>query len=1105
MIGRDLHLLLVHVLASCTLCITLLLVSCTSLATLELQQEDTDESVAQLGHMNFESPHSNPIAYNKLSDLVYVTNTPADTVDVIDSETKSVIARINVGIDPVGIAVRPDGEEVWVANHVSDSVSVIDTDPESSTLHQVLHTIQIFDLVENYTLFDEPVGIVFANNDIAYVALSSSNRVAKIDVSTRGISDFLKVTAQDPRALAVRDERLYVIPFESNNQTQISGCYPENMDTDPNCTFDAIKHVVEAMDGSDQSTSAGYVADIVRDDRIPDRDLYVFDTNAPPFRSEPLQVIDTVGTLLYGIAVDSQHRVYVAQTEARNDANGKAGTENHGLAELENRAFLNQITKIDCSGDECTEPVFFDLEPLPPEDPEPGMALATPFGIQISEDDETLVVTAAASNRVFTMDASSGEVLGRVQVGAIPRGLALLSNTEGAPSRAWVLNALENSVSLIDLEDVDDPKLATTIQLDDPTDPVLKLGRTLFNDASASSTETFACASCHPDGHTDQLLWVLETPICSKGCDQIQPRLVQDIRGLRGSAPYHWDGTVGDPFGGINTASHNVLLDPNCDIENEESCTLHLIDGSLATTTCDPEDCEVNDEGKSGKLTADERDALARYLLSVPYPPSVERSYTNELSAKAVQGIHEFHYEQQCGNCHRLPFWVNTNIGGSGMDIPSWRGANDRWKNAPQNRFFFADRVAGDTQGFSERTGFTSDPDMFQMILEGSVGFSGSFARQVTLNSNVKSNFTIQTMLHALEISDDEEAVVLQGEGILFDEDGGEGTTIEFDYRGGVYFVVGETSKSYTRSQLLSLAEQERLLATFTARLGEGVDYEHPQPGIWDVGLPVVPLFGGGRPAEFPELVENGPMRLRGSHIYPDANILVNGRRVEGSVNCETGKLPNCKDNIILVQLDSLPETIGMHLLQVQNPHGLFSNDLPFFVLDEGFQAESGNLISSGGTFDGSGSWSANLSDGMAEVTWDGEANFTIHDIAPMQTWRVGLSHSVSVDKEKEYSLCYKAKSEDSRYLTVTVDTGPPEDGLGGYKPLMGTAFVPEVGGPARDTGASLNGAYLEFHHRFVPTETDSTARIAFNLAQSELDVQIDDVGLYEGKGCGTP
>ncbi|MCY3883751.1 MAG: hypothetical protein OXG24_02425 [Gammaproteobacteria bacterium] len=1100
-----LQLLRPHVMLICAGSSALLLVSCIGLATLEFEQFDIDENVAQVGHMNFESPHSNPIDYNSHTNLVYVTNTPADTVDVINAETRTIVARINVGIDPVGITIRPDGKEVWVANHVSDSVSVIDSNQESPTYHQVLHTIQVFDLDDYHTLFDEPVGIVFAHNDTAYVALSSSNRIAKIDVATRGISDILNVTAQDPRALAVRDDRLYVIPFESNNQTQISGCYPENLDSDPNCTFDALAHVVNAMDGADQSTSGGYVADIVRDDRIPDRDLYVFDTNAPPFRNEPLQIVDTVGTLLYGIAVDSRHRVYVAQAEARNDANGKAGTEGHGLAEMENRAFLNQITKIDCSGTECTDPIFFELEPLPPDDPAEGMALATPFAIQISEDDATLVVTAAASNRVFTMDATSGAVLGRVEVGAIPRGLSLLSNSDGSPSKAWVLNALQNSVSLVDLEDLANPSLVATIQLEDPSDPMLKLGRILFNDASVSSTETFACASCHPDGHTDQLLWVLETPLCSNGCDQIQPRLVQDIRGLRGSAPYHWDGTVGDPFGGVNTASHNVLLDPNCNIENEESCTLHLIDGSLATTMCDQEDCETNDEGKPGKLSGEERAALAKYLLSVPYPPSVERPFTNELSAQALQGIHEFHYEQQCGNCHRLPFWVNTNIGGSGMDIPSWRGANDRWKNAPQNRFFFADLVENDTQGFPERTGFTSDPDLFQMILEGSVGFSGSFARQVTLNSTTSAETTSSNLLEALETSDREEGVVLQGEGILFDDAESEGNDIEFDYRDGAYVVVGEPSNSYSRSQLLDLAEQELLLATFTARLGDGVTYEHPQPGIWDVGLPVVPLFGGGRPAEFPELVENEPLRLRGSHIYPGSNILVNGRRVDGSVRCETGELPNCRDNIVLVQLDELPEANAMHMLQVQNTHGLFSNDLPFFVLESEFQAESENLISSGGTFNGQGDWNVNLSNGMADVSWTGEANFAIHETAPMQTWRVSLTHTVSVDKNKDYSLCYKAKSEASRYVTVNVDTGPETEDLPGYMSLMGTAFVPEVGGAARGSGASTNEQYREFHHRFVPTQTDTTARIAFNLAQSELDVQIDDVGLYEGKGCGTP
>ena len=55
---------------------------------------------------------------------MFVVNTPSDTVDVIDAKSRKITRRIDVGIDPVSLAVRPDGRELWVANHVSDSVSV---------------------------------------------------------------------------------------------------------------------------------------------------------------------------------------------------------------------------------------------------------------------------------------------------------------------------------------------------------------------------------------------------------------------------------------------------------------------------------------------------------------------------------------------------------------------------------------------------------------------------------------------------------------------------------------------------------------------------------------------------------------------------------------------------------------------------------------------------------------------------------------------------------------------------------------------------------------------------------------------------------------------
>lgn len=1047
-----------------------------------------DVEVTGVGYANYESPHSNPVALLPDGSLLYVANTPADTVDVIDTATQAVVARVRVGIDPVGVAVRPDGSEVWVSNHVSDSVSVIDADPDSATRHQVLATIQSFDSATKSTRFDEPVGIAFAGDAKAYVALSSSNRVAVVDVASRRITSHLEITAQDPRALAVQGDRLYVVPFESNNQTQISGCHPENIDGEL-CTFDALEHVVNAADGNAQSLSLGYVADIVRHPDIPDRDLYVFDTAT----DQLLQVVDTLGTLLYGIAVDSGGHVFVAQTEARNDANGKAGTQKHGMAELENRAFLNQITKVEC-GDGCGDPAFFDLEPLPPQNPGKDLALATPFGIAVSDDDSTLVVTAAASHRLFTVDADTGEVLGRVDTDWVPRGVALESTEAGSPSRAWVLNALANSVSQVDLSDPANPNVTATIALEDPSDADLRRGRIAFNDANASSTGTFACASCHPDGHTDQLLWVLDTPLCDVGCDQIQPRLVQDIRGLRGSAPYHWDGIPGDPFGGVNTANIRAPIEPNCDKDVPESCTLHVLEGSLATTMCDYRDCETNDEGKAGPLSGAQRAAMAKYLLSVPYPPSVERPYTNGITNKFKEGVRKFQLEKQCGNCHRQPFWTITNMGGSGMDVPSWRGASDRWKNAPQNRFFFADRVRGDTRGFPERYGFVDDQDMYQMILEGSVGFSGSLGRQVTLSSTTAREEATTDLLDALEQSASEGGIVLQGEGIRFYDDGTSGT-LALQFSNDAYKDRNGADESLSRGVLLDLAAAGDVLVTVTGRLGYYADYEHPQPTLRPVELPVLPMFPGGRPADFPELYVNEPMRIRGEHIQEGAYVLVNGRRVHGGVECETGTLPDCDDDVIVVELDELPIDAGLHLLQVQNPEGFFSNDFPFFVLDARLRAESSNLISSGGTFDDRGAWNANTTN--ASVTFNGEVDFTI-EAPSAQKWRVQLAHAVAIEADVEYSICYSAKAEGSRYLEVNVDTAASE-----YRGLMGTGFTPEVGAATRGTGTILTREYHQFRHRFVSPETDSTARLVFDLAQSDVDLQIDDVGLYRGRGCG--
>ena len=884
----------------------------------------------RVGHPTFSSPHASPIAVHGGS--VFVVNTPADTVDVIDSKTRKIKERIHVGVDPVSIAVRPDGKEVWVSNHVSDSVSVIDTVTDSPTYLQVIATIQHFDPISKATTFDEPIGIAFADNNKAYVALSSENQIAVINVANREVTKRLRIPAQDPRSIAVHDGRLFVIPFESNNKTQLSGGKKDEIDNDL-VTFDAWAHSIHV----NNVLSLGHVTDIVKHPEVPDRDLFVFDTKTDKL----VETVDTLGTLLYGLTVDSKGSVFIAQADARNDANGRAGTKKHGIKEMENRAFLNQITKVRFKNGSAQKPEFLNLEPLPPKHPEKGQALATPYAIKVSGDDSTLVASAAGSDKLFTVDTESGQVLGQVGVGAVPRGIALENTESGKPSKAWVYNAVANTVSQIDLSDAASPKISGFVKLDDPTHRQVKLGRTWFNDADVSTTGTFSCESCHPDSNTDQLLWVLKTPIVTGG-NQIMPRSTMPVRGLRDTAPFHWDGVLGDPYGGINSSSLNKAVEPTADREDQTTSTRHLVDVSMAEILMAHGDSMTNDEGKPGGFTAAERDDLAMYLLSIPYPPAQRRSYTNQLSKRAKEGFKKFHIvgdvggtpgANLCGNCHRMPFSVSTNTPGLGMEAPTWRGAYDRFLILPQGRlniidFDFYRRVA--EAGNDERSiwrftwgGRSSFDSVWDMVLEGSTGFSGSFARQVTLNSESANAELTGSLLDALEISATEGGVVLEGEGVLIASN--QSTPVEFqfdpEFQGGVYVSKDRKRKSFSRKQLITLANEGKFVGTFTGRHGENVDVESPQPALWTLGT----IHEQRGRQEFP-IIHPGKanMILSGRNFDEYASIYVDGRRVDGIIT-----VTEDEQEQVVIELDSMP-TAGMHMLQVQSENGLFSNDFIF-------------------------------------------------------------------------------------------------------------------------------------------------------------------------------
>ena len=67
------------------------------------------------------------------------------------------------------------------------------------------------------------------------------------------------------------------------------------------------------------------------------------------------------------------------------------------------------------------------------------------------------------------------------------------------------------------------------------------------------------------------------------------------------------------------------------------------------------------------------------------------------------------------------------------------------------------------------------------MVTEGSTGFSGSFARQVTLNRATAGEKLTLDLIEALETSAREEGIILQCDGVQMQEGAGRSVVLQFD------------------------------------------------------------------------------------------------------------------------------------------------------------------------------------------------------------------------------------------------------------------------------------------------------------------------------------
>jgi YVTN family beta-propeller protein len=937
-----------------------------------------------VGQQTFTSPQANSIIVDSTGGFVYVANTTSNTVSVVGNGTVfNEIRQIEVGLEPVSLALNPAETELWVSNHVSDTVSVIDVALSSATYGQIVETIQALGPAGT-TDFDEPVGIAFDDTGLgkAYVALSSTDRIAVIDTGTYSVTGFIDVRAQEPRAIAIHNGLLYVPSFESGNQSELSVCVAVTQFSAPQCTMDLLDLLDFITEPNIPNANKG----IVKDPDVPDRDLFLYSTTT----DTEVDVVDGLGTLLYGLAIDSQGRAFISNADARNEVNGLDGDV---LVTLENRMFDNRVSAITCGAGGCSGATIVDLEGGATT---PANSVATPYGVALSGDDSVVFMTGAGVNRLVSLDAGclSCPPIDMIQVGAIPKAVAFHPNgAADASGTAWVLNTLDNSISRIPvLSDGSFANVQTQMVGSDPTPTAVRLGRIAFNNALASNTGNFSCGSCHPDGNTDQLLWRIGGNCSAIGCAPgDEPRSTMPIRGLKNTLPLHWDGTLGDPFGGGNGAvGVNGNGGTDCalgDADGDHDCFLALVDAALSGVMCD-QDGAANPAGcPSGGtlLTPAERSDMATFLGEVAYPPARSRRMDDSIStssdtfqpdvrgipSSALQGFADFFMNQNSagnprscadtdGGCHSLPLGVSTNSATlNGFDAPTMRGMTDRTlqfslgvTSAEEIQqfalsgidiagFFFPPTEPelgySAAEGLEEAVAFGNAflafdgvygvraMDIFQMIEEASTGHSGATGRQITLNTITAHDAAAQQVMGQLEAADDRGVINLRAVGRR------NGQSISLTYRSTGFYE--KNGLQLTPAEVLAEAQAGTLLVTLTAALRENVgtsaqplisDFLNPGFGVIDD--PNIPHISSG--ASNPS-----PFTVTGLDVDQNAIVFVDGAvAANASLTCLTGATAGiCNEGSVSVDLTSRPAN-GPHLLQVQNPSGLQSNELPFCV-----------------------------------------------------------------------------------------------------------------------------------------------------------------------------
>jgi len=750
----------------------------------------------------FESGQVRPLALSVDGKKLFALNTPDNRLEIFKVTETSLVHQFSVpvGMEPVAVAARSNGE-VWVVNHLSDSVSVVDTNINPP---RVIKTLLVG---------DEPRDIVFAGTGLNRAFISTAHRgqnspysptlmpndpgevtaagigradVWVFDVNNTGSSFGGTATTvqtyftDTPRALAVSgtgsSSTVYLAGFHTGNQTTTvhDGAVCDGGVTAAPCVPGAGPDVAPggspAPNSDKNSNLAPEVGLIVklnngvwRDElnrdwsaqvkfNLPDSD--VFSINADTLMVNA--AYSGVGTVLFNmIAHPVTGKVYVTNTDANNAVRFE-GTRPPGstTSTVVGNLHKARVTVIDPSNNSVqarhlNKHINYNLNPAPA-----GVkdnSLATPNAMEISSDGNTLYVAAFGSSKVGVFNTQALE-----DNSFVPSSSNHINISGGGPSglllnesrnQLYVFTRFDNSVSVIDTTNNTETR---HYNLPNPEPVSIINGRPFLYDANLTSSNGEAsCSSCHIFADFDSLAWDLGDP---EG--DIKPNLNNP-----------------GPFGGTAQAYHPMkgpMTTQSLRGMSNQGPMHWRGDRTAADSGGDAMDevgafKEFNVAfaglvGRSGPLPTSQMDAFTNFILQVNYPPNPNRPLDNSKTPRQQAGSDFFFTASStvgftCDACHT----VDPALGFFGTSgLMSFEAGTQEFKIPHLRNMYQKVGMFGfpETDSIFSNSGTSHMNNQirgFGFIHDGSVDTLSNFHNAVLFATSPADNQNLEQFMHAMD------------------------------------------------------------------------------------------------------------------------------------------------------------------------------------------------------------------------------------------------------------------------------------------------------------------------------------------------------------------